>query len=128
MNLGLATIKFACFFRVNIFVLNGYVFSFACDVADAHGGHHTVSGEFAHDSRWLVALLLLRQCVTVQCAHALHFAAIDGLLVEFLAQFEGDDGVLEGRLGVELELVTFLGQVDCWADGVANFTRDEIDA
>lgn len=75
----------------------------------------------------LVALLLLHQLVAVQLDDALHLAAIEGLLVELLAQLELDGRRLERGDGMEGVLVAVLGQFHRRADGVAHFAQHQAD-
>lgn len=108
--------------------LDGTIFAHTLNVANGHGGHTFLWCEHTNDGRWFVTALFVSQCVAIQCAHALHAAAIDGLLLEFLTQLELDDGVLECRLGVKLVVIAVLDQEDRWCGTVADHTGEVTDA
>lgn len=104
---------------------NCIVCSHAFNIANGHGDNALVIGEFAHNGGWLVAALLMRQRIAVQCAYALHFASIDGLLVEFLAQLECDGRIFECRLCGERIIIAFLVQEHGRADRIADFAQNQ---
>lgn len=96
----------------------------ALGVSSGHGGRQVGRGELTDDGGWFLALLFVDQLV-VACegAHRLDLAAIDGFLLELLAELELDGGVLEGRGGVEGVLVSVLDQFDRWRDAVSELAE-----
>lgn len=104
--------------------LGGLVVPDALGVSSGHGGRQVGCGELPDDGGWLIALLLVHQLVVaVEGAHRLDLAAVDGFLLELLAELELDGGVLEGRGGVEGVLVSVLDQFDRWRDAVAELAE-----
>lgn len=108
--------------------LYGLVVSDALGISSGHGGSQVGSGELTDDGGWLLALLFVHELVVaLQGAHRLDLAAIDGFLLELLAELELDGGVLEGRGGVEGVLIALLDQFDRWRDAVAELAEHHAD-
>lgn len=101
-------------------VLYCFVNSCAHKVIHSYGHLDFLGRELAHDVGGFVALLDVVQLVAVLGDGRLHFAAVRSLLLKLLAQFEGDDCVLECRRGLEGVRVAVLGQLNDGAHGVAH--------
>lgn len=105
----------------------GLVGADALDLADSAGGYQLVSRELTHDGRGLIAVLLLSESVSIHRDLGLDFPSVSRLLLELLAQLEGDAGALEGGRAIQGVGVVILRQLDRWADAVAHFAHHQTD-
>lgn len=109
--------------------LNSLVNSCADNVIHLESHDHLLRRELADDLRVLgLALLDLNELVAVASDGGLHLAAVRSLLVELLAQLEGDHGVLEGGRGLESVGASALRQLDDRRHGAAHFAGHEAHA